>query len=56
MPPFFEPPALAHGVNDGVERVADNAVDPVYPGVNELSHDLFCDVHAISLKLLAVTW
>ena len=47
---------LAHGVNDGVERVADNAVDPVYPGVNELSHDLFCDVHAISLKLLAVTW
>ena len=45
---------LAHGVNDGVERVADNAVDPVDPSVNELCHDLFCDVHAISFISLAV--
>ena len=46
---------LAHGVDDGVERIADNAVDPMDSRVDELGHDLFRDVHAISLKLLAVT-
>ena len=46
---------LAHGVDDRVERIADNAVDPVDSRVDELSHDLFRDVHAISLQLLAVT-
>jgi len=48
-------PALTHGVDDGVERIADNAVDPMDSRVDELGHDLFRDVHAISLKLLAVT-
>ena len=41
---------LAHGVDDGVERIADNAVDPVYPCIDKLVHDLFRDVHAISLN------
>ena len=45
---------LAHGVNDGVKRVTDNAVDTVDSSVNELSHDLFRDVHAISFMSLAV--
>ena len=46
---------FAHGVDDWVEGIADNAVDPMDSRVDELSHDLFRDVHAISLKLLAVT-
>ena len=41
---------LAHGVHDRVERIADDAVDPVDSRVDELSHDLFRDVHAISLQ------
>ena len=45
---------LAHGVNDGVERVADNAVDPVNSRIDKLVHDLFREVHAISFISLAV--
>ena len=41
---------FAHGVDDGVERIAYNAVDPVYPCIDKLVHDLFRYVHAISLK------
>jgi len=41
---------FAHGVDDGVERIANNAVDPVDPCIDKLSHDLFRYVHAISLN------
>jgi len=53
-PPFLRPAGLAHGVDDGVERIADNAVDPMDSRVDELGHDLFRDVHAISFISLAV--
>jgi len=48
MPPFFEPPVLRTASTMGLSESPDSRVD-------ELSHDLFRDVHVISLKLLAVT-
>ena len=40
---------LAHGVDDGVEGIADDAVDAVDARIDELPDDLFCDVHVASL-------
>ena len=37
---------LAHGVDDRVERVPDDAVDAVDTGIDELGDELFGDVHA----------
>ena len=46
---------LAHGVDDGVEGIADDSVDVVDARVDELLDDLFCDVHAASLFSVAMT-
>ena len=46
---------LAHGVDDGVEGITDDSVDVVDARVDELSHDLFRDVHAASLFSVAMT-
>jgi hypothetical protein len=38
--------SLTDGVDDRIEGVPYDAVYPVDTGIDELGHELFCDIHA----------